>query len=505
MKKLLPILLVLLLAFAACKNERATVPNTTTTTKIDTTAGQQSTTPVSITGVSPSNGTSGTVVTLTGTNFGTSTTGISVLFNGKAGTVQSVMATEIKVVVPVTTTGLITLTVGSQTIAGPQFTYLSPILTAPYVSGDVTLTTQAAVDAFVAINKGRKLQISGDLSIVGDDITSVSGLSNITSVSGKIFFFNDNALTDAPFLNTITTVGDIYVEFSGFTSLSFNNLNSFSGKIYFQGLSKLSRVSFSGLTTSKGVLISSCPLLTDLSFLSNIKSTDGISIDNIGATKITMDNLVTTGGIYIAACQNLGTISFTSLTNITGTSISSLNITICPSLSSLNFSSLTLIAGKLTLSTTNLTDLDGFNSLKDLGSLTVYNNPALINFHGLESLTTFSSPAIGIGLSNDLKTRLGGIYINGNVKLTSLTGLQNVTTVPIININGNDGLGNFCSLKTPITTLSTLADYSYKYTPSCCDLPIGYTRATSIPALTLVTNSNYKTTPDALAAVALCK
>ena len=587
MKRLLPALLLLLLAFAACKKDRTPAPNSSSTTGTGTTAtgttGQVS--PTLNRSITDSIVTAGSWVSLFGTNLPTSATGVSVLFNGVAGTIQSISTSRITAIVPVTTSGNITVTIDNQTLTGPSFTYVlqptitglststisagmtvtitgtnfittgtvvtfngvaatvqsitateikavvpvttsgkvvirttysqlfatspaytyvtSPNLIAPYISGDIFLETQADVDAFVAANKGRQLQITGNLYVGGSDITSVSGLSNITSISGKLTISGGPGLADAPFLNTITNIGDIDIVFSDFTSLSFNNLNSFTGTIDFQGLSKLSRVSFGGLTAPKSVLITYCPLLTDLSFLSNIKSADIISIDNIGATAITMDNLTKTGGVGLSYCQSLSTVSLKSLTNITGNS--GLTLSNCSSLSNVNFNALTSISGKLTLSTTNLTDLSGFNSLKTAGALAINNNSALVNFHGLDQLTALTSPAVpGAAASANIVPILNGISINNNAKLTSLTGLQNVTTVPVIYISGNASLNDFCPFKAPITAVSTLPTYSYKYSPGP-DAAGGYYLTSSISALTLTNNGNYATTPDVLAAVALCK
>ncbi|MVN21605.1 IPT/TIG domain-containing protein [Mucilaginibacter arboris] len=517
MNKLLPALLVLLLAFSSCKKEQPAIPNLTTTTTTTTgttgqapaqvtissispssgsvgtvvtisgtnfgtsatvlfngvastvqsitateikvvapvatsgnvtvTVGSQSITgqalttitgPVftyaipTVTGILPATGSSGAVVTISGTNFGTSTLWVKVLFNGVGATVQSVTSTEIKVVAPVATSGNVTVTVGSQSITGPAFTYISP-LTSPYVNGDVRLTTQAEVDAFVALNKGKQLQINGGLSISGNDITSVAGLSNITSVSGTLF-------------------------------------------------------------------ISACPLLSDVSFLNNITSAGSVSFQNLVVTAITMDKLTgTTGNILLSSCKNLNNASFKSLTSITGNSIlGGLRISSCGQLSNVDFSSLSLATSTLLISGTALSDLSGFSALQTAGSLTISGNPALTNFHGLEQLTTLTLPAIYQLLGG---TSINGINITGNAKLTSLAGLQNLTSVPIASITGNANLNDFCPLKALISILSTSPAYSYRSPTTITDVY----RTVYVPALTLTSNGNYAATPDALAAVALCK
>ncbi len=504
MKKLLPALLVLLLALASCKKERTagTTSADNTATAVPQYSGQ-----ITITELSPATVSEGTVVTISGTNFGTYATLLTVLFNGKIAPIQSITPTEIKVKVSPTTSGTVAiLTSNGQTFTGPAFTYVSSdLFIAPYASGDVTLTTQADVDAFVAVNKGKQLHITGNLnigliSIPKSDITSVAGLSNITAVSGTITFYNTK-ITEAPFLNTITTAGNISIQFCGFTTLSFNNLQTFTGNLILNNLSNLASVSLKGLTTVNDISLMGCPLLTDVSFLNSIISANSISFEYLGANTIVMDNLtrITTGGLSVFIYNNLNHISFKSLTAVTGR----LYISFCQQLSNVNFSSLTSISNKLTLAGTNLTDLSGFSALQTLGSITLSGNAALINLHGLEHLTTLSSPAIDpTNVSSAPVSRFGGIYIGSNVKLTSLSGLQNITTVPIVYISGNTILNDFCPLKVPINVLNTSPAYSYRIQNPQFD---GAYVTTSTPALTLTKNGNYATTQDVLAAVALCK
>lgn len=511
MKKLLPALLVLLLAFASCKKDAPPASNPTTPTSTTGQAPAQ----VTVSGISPSSGDAGTVVTISGTNFGTSTTGVVVSFNGVTGTIQSVTATEIKVVVPVTTSGTVTVTVGSQTITGPMFTFVPAFLAAPYVSGDVTLKTQAEVDAFVAINKGKQLQITGNLNIgvpnfydnQTNDITSVAGLSNITSVSGRIFFNKIN-VTEASFLNAITAVGGIYISSGGFTSLSFNNLKSFSGSFIIEYLSNLTHVSINALTNVAEVRFTSCPLVTDLSFLNSVTSANRIDLSGLGVNSITMDNLTSlTGnstiifGISINNNNSLTKVSFKSLKTIVPPSLivgNSISITNCPLLSNLDFSSLTSVGGKIMLSGINIIDLNAFSSLQSLGAIQITGNPALASLHGLEHLTSLTMPALSTQLFTG--TVFNGIYITNNAKLSTLSGLQNITSVPLASITGNVLLNDFCPLKVPIIALSQLPAYPYTYR-NTSDMNV----QTSQPALTLTNNGNYATTQDALAAVALCK
>lgn len=344
-----------------------------------------------ITGISPATGSSGAVVTLSGTNFGTVAAGVKILFNGVAGNIQSITNTEIKVIVPVTTSGNVTLALGNQNVPGPAFTYTS-ILTAPYTSGDVVLKTQAEVDGFVNQNVGRQLTITGNLYIFGADISSVSGLANITSVSGAISITDCPLLTDVSFLSGITSAG----------SITFRDL-------------AVSAISMDKLTgVLKSVFISSCKNLNSV----NLKSVNGV------AGLITGNSLA--GGITINTC---------------------------PLLAQLDYSALSSVAGSLFISGTVIPNLSGFSSLQKVGALTLSGNSSLINLRGLEQLTTLTLPAgITGALSNNT---IYGMYITGNPKLTSLTGLQNLKTVPVARIITNVSLNDFCPAKSLIILLST--------------------------------------------------
>lgn len=219
-----------------------------------------------VTGISPSTVSPDMIAALTGTNFGTSVTAVKVLFNGVQAIVQSVTPTEIKVVVPVTTSGTVTGTVGNQSITGPAFTYYSP-LTDAYVNGDVRLITQAQVDTFAALNKGKQLQITGNLTIGGSDVTNLSGLSIITSISSKL------------------TVGNTSViDLSGFSSLkSLGSLTLASNTVLnnLHGLEQLTNLTapeildpsntggYIQLRTS-GIALITNPKLTSIAALQNV-------------------------------------------------------------------------------------------------------------------------------------------------------------------------------------------------------------------------------------------
>jgi sugar lactone lactonase YvrE len=83
--------------------------------------------PLSLTSFSPTTGTAGTIVTLTGSNFSPTIASNTVKFNGTLATVNTATATSLTVEVPAeTTTGKITVQVGNQTATSvDDFVYIS--------------------------------------------------------------------------------------------------------------------------------------------------------------------------------------------------------------------------------------------------------------------------------------------------------------------------------------------------------------------------------------------
>jgi regulation of enolase protein 1 (concanavalin A-like superfamily) len=92
----------------------------------------------SITGLSPTSGTVGTAVTISGANFGTTQGTSSVRFNGTLATPTSWAASSIVVPVPTgATTGNVVVTANSVASNGVPFTLTSSTLPAPWLSQDV--------------------------------------------------------------------------------------------------------------------------------------------------------------------------------------------------------------------------------------------------------------------------------------------------------------------------------------------------------------------------------
>jgi hypothetical protein len=521
MKNLLPALCVLLIFFTGCKKDKASGPVINGSAATATPSSSGTPTPLSpptLTAISPQVVTAGTLVTITGSNF---VSPVTVFFQNQQAIVQSVTATEIKVIAPQTTSGLINVRIGGiqiPTAAPLVYTYYEAAGIGPYTSGDVKLGTQADVDAFVTANKGKRLQINGSLTIgfqntassIKSDITSVTGLTNmITAVSGMITF-KDTELPEAPFLNTLTAAGGITVTNCNFTALKLDGLQSFFGDILITNERNLNHLSISNLTGVNNFRLTNCPLVTDLSFLNSIQTAASVKLNALPAvTSIHLDNLntITSSGISVTSNVKLNDLSFKSLNRVEGP----ITVGACVQLSSLNFNTLQAASGRVTLANTNLTDMSAFSALQTAGALNITLNPLLTNLHGLEKLATLTMPAITGSINEPsisfsftiggVPAILGGVTILSNTRLSSLTGLQNLKAAPVAYIVNNSALSDLCSFKTPIITLSTLPAYEYIYN----DVSGGLRYKRVVAALTLQGNGDYPTLNDALAAVALCK
>lgn len=428
-----------------------------------------------ITGMAPTSGLPNTVVTISGSNFGTSATGLTVRFNGVAATIQSVTPTTIKVLVPVTTTGNVVLFSGNNTVTGPVFTYLFPELNGPYVAGDVLLHNQAEIDAFVALNKGRQLQLTGSLTIgvaypvndVPNDITSLDGLSLITSVTGQVALNRIN-LAGAPFVESISAAGSIAVNACAFTSLHFKNIRSLTGNLILSSLGKLTRITI-GLSPSIGMIsISQCPLQDDLSFLHPVVSATSVSLNGLSVTSLALDQLVTVRAtVTIGNNPQLTSLRLPALTTVGELGIATpgagtLAINYCPLLTAIDCRALTTLRAKLILRGLNISNAQGFGALTSAGALLVEANPVLTDLRGLEqlkSLTMTGVVANAMGSGSNPVSRVNGVCILNNAQLASLNGLQHISTIPVAYIVGNPMLNDLCPFKTSMKALSQLPMY----------------------------------------------
>lgn len=150
-----------------------------------------------IASVAPDSGAYNTTVTITGTNFSTTTSSDIVSFNGTPATVSAATTTQLTVSVPPGAgTGVIKLTIGSNTITGPAFNYLYTYTVSTLISGSPAQFN----DPF-----GLAVDTAGNI-IVADDgnnkIKMVTPAGVVTTIAGNgTPGFNNGPSTGAEFLD----------------------------------------------------------------------------------------------------------------------------------------------------------------------------------------------------------------------------------------------------------------------------------------------------------------
>jgi hypothetical protein len=235
-------------------------------------------------------------------------------------------------------------------------------------TGNIVLSSQAQVDMFPRECNGH----DGDIIISGADITDLSPLSNLQSISGGSLLIRDN-----PELTSLTGLEKL-------TSCQFELALSNNAKL-------VSLAGLSGIVSvGSGLKIQTNPTLTSIAGLSSLRSVgDNLIISsNPELTSLTgLEQLTSAGGLQIT--------SNAKLLNLTG------------------LNSLGSVANNLIVSSNpELTSLTGLEQLTTAGGLKITSNVGLTSIAGLSSLRSVANTLI----------------ISSNPDLTSLTGLEHLTT-----------------------------------------------------------------------------
>lgn len=149
-------------------------------------------TPPTISGISPTSGPAGTIVTITGTNFKTTPTDNTVQFNGVAATVQSATASTLTVVAPASgSTGAVTVSTSDGTASGPAYTYtVAPDL---YVVGLTNSNTAAYWKNGTLVNMPSNCLRAYSIYVSGTDVY-VAGVSTNNTPA----YWKNGAIVDLP-------------------------------------------------------------------------------------------------------------------------------------------------------------------------------------------------------------------------------------------------------------------------------------------------------------------
>ncbi len=291
----------------------------------------------------------------------------------------------------------------------------------------ITFTTQTEIDNFQT-NYPNCNEIEGDMTINGNDITSLNGLSFLTSIGGDLFIHGNNVLPSLTGLENLTSISsDLWI---------FNN-TILSG---LGGLNNIDAESITNIYIRYNPLLSYCDILSICDYLTSPNGTVTISNNYSGCN---------TEEEILAACEIQCPVDFTFITQaqidnfqtnypncteiegfmtISGEGITNLN----------GLSVITSVGGNLNIGyysnhNANLTDLTGLNNVTSIGgNLWIYANSVLTNLTGLNNLTS---------IGGDLRIRFNSV-------LSGLAGLDNIEAETIANIYISDNpLLQYCDVQ----------------------------------------------------------
>ena len=330
-------------------------------------------------------------------------------------------------------------------------------------SGNITLMSQAEIDAF-AVNYPNCTELSA-LSISGQDITNLTGLHGITSISVWLDIKDNPNLISLDGLSPITFAEEaLYLNIRNNSSLE--SLSEFSGALdendygglYVSNNPNLSSlVGLSGITRVDGLHIRNNPLLTNLNGLSGIyevgqvritENTNLSSLDGLSAIEFTLEPRaleISDNPVLLSLSEFSGALSGQDQED---------GLRIKNNLSLLSLQGLSGILSASGLEIVNndmLQDLEGLSGIIAAGNLKIQDNDALISTAGLEMIHLDSSLYIknNVNLENmySLTSSSGytewvGIY--DNPKLVSLSGLEGLDDIQVegLAIVNNDLLIN---------------------------------------------------------------
>jgi len=296
---------------------------------------------------------------------------------------------------------------------------------------DIDFSSQLQIDSFQVTYPGC-IEIGGNVTINGDDITNLDGLNVLTTIWGDLVIGFSSWGGGNPLLTTLEGLENI--TFIGGNLIIGDDYNPINGN----------------------------PSLINLSGLDNLVSV-GLNLEVYNNEELSslsgLESLVSIGGDF-EIYHNESMIDFTGLESLT--SIGE-NLSINDNESLVNLSGLTeltFIGGALGIySNESMTSLTGLENMTSLGGyLEIKWNDSLASLSGLESLNSINGMLVittnGVltsltGLEN-LTSIEGELYIMNNSELTSLIGMENLTSIgerlwiswngSLVNVSGLEGL-----------------------------------------------------------------
>jgi hypothetical protein len=195
----------------------------------------------------------------------------------------------------------------------------------------ILFTTQEQIDSF-QINHPYCTEIEGSISIIGNEISNIYTLYNLTSIGGDLEIIDAINLVNLNGLNNLNSIGEDFIIYNTNGLVSFNgvsDLQTIGGSFLIEDNNNI--YNFEGLESLIQVYgelkISTNNSLTDLNGLNslisigeNLTLSNNVQLNNIEA----LSNLVTVGGNLIIENSNLT--SLFGIENIQPSSITNLSI-----------------------------------------------------------------------------------------------------------------------------------------------------------------------------------
>ncbi|RZK13590.1 MAG: hypothetical protein EOO43_17695, partial [Flavobacterium sp.] len=317
---------------------------------------------------------------------------------------------------------------------------------------DLEFNSQSEINQF-KINYPFCTEIDGYLFIEGNDIYSLSGLSNIKKIYGRLGVINCTILPNLNGLSNLNYLGD------GFFIIA-NPL-----------LTTLTPLQNAELNPNDQVFISDNPQLStcNIPFLCSYLGADGWAdvYNNASGCDSTVEISYNCGfecpigAVYLTSQAQVNAFgaNFPNCTQIDYLEISGSDIT---DLSPLH--NITSITGGLSIYENSvLSNLNGLNNITTIGwDLIIYDNPALTNIDGLISVTNISESIeiydnqalINLNGLGGITQIYEGIEIYENESLANINGLNSVTQISGgIEIYENESLANVNGLNS-VTQIS---------------------------------------------------
>lgn len=314
----------------------------------------------------------------------------------------------------------------------------------PCLPEGISFTTQSQIDSF-SINYPGCNEIEGSVYINSQEISSLNGLSQVTSIGGSLKIFYSHQISSLNGLNNLQTIGEA-------CAISWNdNLASLSG---------LEALKFVG----GGLGISSNPILSDLEPLDSLVYVGGnlVISENDSISSISLNHLTNIEGTYFEISHNSNLTSLEGFGNLANADVIYIvNNSSLETISGLN--KLEHIESHLQISNNEVLEgIFGFAKLKFINGepgdagLFISGNNSLESIEGFDSLSyvannieIIENPSLTSIVGFGSLSSIGGfLRINENHNLFTLTGLQNLTTIGSgLRIINNNSLGSLTGLE----------------------------------------------------------